>query len=585
MNRDFPLPRWLLGTFAAILCLFFGEVYAAQILGMLGIYRAWSVLPLSLLLAAGAGWVYWRWGGRDFADSFAEETSLPGRLNGLFYALGVGLFLLLVVYPLAAWPYSPVSETLHWDAGAYHFPKAVELYKTGNVWDLTIPYGEFPFGYESLLAFTLLLAGKETFFGSLHALIAVMALLAAWLLARRYTRLPGGLLLFGLCLAFLSELYVVKGNPFYILLDQVYMIGKNDLFLAVGVLAALVHAPVGRQGGGAAAHRAHLPGLTYATLLVLASKPAGMFVVAPLWLPLLWSWWQGWRQAGRFPAREVAFAAALILPGGMWIVRNLLIIHTIFPEGVWVMNQWSIANNLTNPFFYAHLPRNFIFLLGVLALALVSFAWRRRPGWRVMLSFVLLLVAFIFTPESGFQKTTQEPTRVAWRLGVALVVYELVVLGVIFEGAIQRGLDWLRGRRAAWIGLVGLALLGSLGVVWGSRGQLVLNPENDIVLRDEFREAVGVDGYHSPYDFVQRNIHNSIVEINGGVFYYIYGPGYSNRPTKGQYPLGRANMLPQLDPQYYVVIPHGDAFPTSPAWDAKWKLIYQDAQGLVFERR
>ena len=130
-----------------------------------------------------------------------------------------------------------------------------------------------------------------------------------------------------------------------------------------------------------------------------------------------------------------------------------------------------------------------------------------------------------------------------------------------------------------------MALLGSVGFVGFRTGNLELNPGNDIVLRDEFREPVGVDGYHSPYDFVQRNIRNSVVEINGGVFYYMYGPGYTNRPTKGQYPLGRAYMLPQLDPQYYVVIPHGDAFPTTPEWDAKWKLIYQDPEGLVFERR
>ena len=173
----------------------------------------------------------------------------------------------------------------------------------------------------------------------------------------------------------------------------------------------------------------------------------------------------------------------------------------------------------------------------------------------------------------------------AWRLGVALVAYELVVLLVVFEDLLQRGLDWMQARRLVWQVAAGLAILGSLLFVWEARGQLLLNPGNTIVLRDEFREDVGVDGYHSPYDFVQRNIHNSIVEINGGVFYYIYGPGYSNQPTKGQYPLGRAGMLAQLDPQYYVVIPHGDAFPTSAEWDAKWKLIYQDSEGLVFERR
>jgi hypothetical protein len=43
-----------------------------------------------------------------------------------------------MMVPLARWPYSPVSDVLHLDAGAYHFPKAIELYKTGT-------YGYYPF--------------------------------------------------------------------------------------------------------------------------------------------------------------------------------------------------------------------------------------------------------------------------------------------------------------------------------------------------------------------------------------------------------------------------------------------------------
>jgi hypothetical protein len=572
-------------TFVALLCFFFAEVYAAQVLGLLGIYRAWAAIPLTLLLTAGALWLYLRWDGRAFINSFPAEIPLPGRLDTLFFFLGAGFFLLFAFYPVTAWPHSIVSETLHWDAGAYHFPKAVELFKTGGVWDLSIPYGEFPFGYESLLSFALLLAGDETFFGAVHALIGLFFILGVWLLARRYTRLPGGLLLFGLSLVFLSELYLVQGNPFYILLDQVYMIGKNDLFLAAGVLAAVVHAPVSRMRQPASSSRAHLPGLVFATLLVLASKPAGMFVVAPLWLPVLWGWWKDWRARGRFPGKELAFSIGGILPGGLWVVRNLTIIHTIFPEGVWVMNEWSIANNLTNPFFYAHLPRNFIFLLAILALALAFTLWKRTPGWRVTLIFFVLFIAFLFTPESGFQKTTQEPTRVAWRLGLALVAYELVVLVTLSEMLFERALAWLGERRAVLTALAGILVLASLFLAYDTRGSLALIPANEIVLRDEFRQPVGVDGYHSPYDYVQRNIHGSIIEVNGGVFYYIYGPGYTNIPIKRQYPLGRSFMVRQLEPEYYVVIPHGDEFPITPEWEAKWRLLYRDQEGLVFERK
>ncbi|MBI4926776.1 MAG: hypothetical protein HY835_03345, partial [Anaerolineae bacterium] len=555
---------------------------AAQVLGLLGIYRWYWAVPLTLALSVLAWRIYWQWGGEAWAVSFPEGGRANLRLDGLFLGLGIGLFLLLAVFPTAAWPTSGVSQTLHWDAGAYHFPKAVELFKHGHVYDLSIPYGEYPFGYESLLAFALLLTRNEALFGTLHALIGLFTLLGGWLLVRRVTRLPDGLIVLGLSAVFLSELFLVKGNPFYILLDQMHMIGKNDLFLAAGVVAALAHAPIGRERESS---RLHLPGLVYASLLVLATKPSGMFVVAPLWLPVLWRWWQGWQTQRRLPLRELLFAAVWIVPGGLWAVRNMIMIGTIFPEGVWVMNDWSIANNLNNPFFYAHLPRNFIFLLMVLALTLVSAAWRRAPGWRAVLALGLLFVAFLFTPESGFQKTVEEPTRVAWRLGVALVVYELVALACVLEAPLLRLLGLLADRRWLRLGVGGLLGLGALGMVWASQGVFRLDPANAIVLRDEFREPVGVDGYHSAYDYIQKNIHDAVIEMNGGVFYYMYGPGYTNSPTKRQYPLGRADRVPQLEAQYFVIIPHGDEVVLSAEWEAKWKLLYRDPEGYVFERR
>ena len=83
MKANFPLPRWLTSTYVGILCLVFGEVYSAQVLGMLGIYRAWSVIPLTLLLGWAAWRVYWSWGAAEFFGGVAEERALPGRLNGV----------------------------------------------------------------------------------------------------------------------------------------------------------------------------------------------------------------------------------------------------------------------------------------------------------------------------------------------------------------------------------------------------------------------------------------------------------------------------------------------------------------------
>ncbi|BAJ62731.1 hypothetical protein [Anaerolinea thermophila] len=566
--------RFFLSLYAALLAFFFAQVFSAQVLGLTGIYRAITAIPLTLLLTILAILVYWRWSGNAFLAQLPEEIAFPAWANRTLAIVGMLLVLAIAVLPTALWPLSPVSETLHWDAGAYHFPKAVELYKSGNVWDLSIPYGEFPFGYESMLSFALLVAGKETFFGLVHALTALTVFLGLWLMARRATTLPDGVLMFLLGLIFVSEAVTVKANPFYIFLDQSHMIGKNDLFLAMGVIAAFAHAPLGRAPQNS---RVHLPGLVYATLLVLATKPAGMFAVTPLWLPVLWDWFKGWKNTPRW--RELGFATFFIVPGGLWAVRNLFIIHTIFPEGVWEMNEWSIANNLTNPYFYNYLPRNFVFLLLVLGISLLLTLLRRKPYWRISVAFLILFVGFIFTPESGFMKTTQVPTQTAWRLGIALVAYEVVVLLALFEPLINAVLK----RLPAWI-IAAPAVLIALGLMIYTRDLYRLNPQNAIVLRDEFREPVGVDGYHSAYDFVQKNLRNAVIQIEGGVFYYMYGPGYTNSPTKLHYPLGREHMVPQLDPQYLVVIPHGDPFEPSADFMKKWKIIYRDPEGIVLER-
>ncbi|MDE2107332.1 MAG: hypothetical protein KGL39_59600, partial [Patescibacteria group bacterium] len=138
----------LTALFVGILSLFFGMVYSAQILALLGIYRLWIALPFAILIAAGAGIVYFRSGPgpAEFFPPQTGEQSIPRWVELGLYAAGGLLILALVAIPVAAWPYSPINQVLHWDAGAYHFPKAVELFKSGNVWDLSIPYGEYPFG-------------------------------------------------------------------------------------------------------------------------------------------------------------------------------------------------------------------------------------------------------------------------------------------------------------------------------------------------------------------------------------------------------------------------------------------------------
>lgn len=304
------------------------------------------------------------------------------------------------------------------------------------------------------------------------------------------------------------------------------------------------------------------------------------------------------------------FSALVTVPSALWIVRNLVVIHTLFPPGVWEYNEWSILNNLTNPYFYNYLPKLFLFVLGATSglflLAVVGRLggkallggrlerWLGLPSMAQAFALLVLFFSFVVTPQTAFYGSNQQPTQIGWRFGVALLSYLFVLLVGLAGPLIQQVLDWLNNRR--WRMLAGVAavvLIGG-GLFWQNRDLLKIYPGNDIVLRDQFREPVGVDGYYSAYDFVRRNIHDSVVQIENGLMYYVYGENYSNRPTKLHYPLGLEYMVAQRDPQYYVTFctnfwtyqpEECPDYLQSPPFIERWQLIYQDDFGRVYKRK
>ncbi len=186
-------------SFACLVGLLYGVIFTAQVLGLAKIYTAWLVIPTTLVVSAGAAWLYLRLGGREFLAGIFEQGAPDQKqrtLDRILLLCGLAIILLLVVAPTTAWPYSPVSETLTWDAGAYHFPKALEMVKTGSAWDLTISYGEYPFGYESLIAFAGLLTHNTVLFGAAHMLTCLYLVFGLWFILRRFSGLPAGISLF-----------------------------------------------------------------------------------------------------------------------------------------------------------------------------------------------------------------------------------------------------------------------------------------------------------------------------------------------------------------------------------------------------
>jgi hypothetical protein len=580
------LKRFPIRIYGVLIGVLYAIIFCGQVLGFFRIYTPIAVLLTGLIVAFLTSWAYFTFGGYAFFSA-ALHKKMGGATRHPFeficYAAGLVLLILLMLWPLARWPYTPISETLSWDAGIYHFPKAIELYRTGSAWDLSLSYGEYPFGYEALLAFGLSISGDGLLFGGTHALITLFLFLTIWFLARRYTRLPPGLLSFLSSALLLSGAFPVESNLWWIYKHLVYTIGKNDLFLGAALLAVIFHAPIGPQRNQTSSHPF---GLAFTSMIALSIKPNAAFIVVFVWLWSLIVWRHPFfsrRSQRRRPWTLMLILLAFgLMPGILWLLRNYVAMRAFFSEGVMELQKWSIASNLANPFFYRYIPRNLIVLSGLLVVAFLLSLIIKRPSRSLGATFLLLFASFIVTPASAFLNDTQTPTQIAWRFAVALLAYCFLVLLNLLGPLLVRVYDWILGKWWAWSPSAILVLLFTGWLVWDNQALLVPNPKNAIVLRDQFREPVGVDGYHSAYDYVQQNIRDSVIHVDNGLPFYLYDLQFTNSTTHQR----------QMD--YYVVFKttwfngmeagYPEHIDTA-EWEANWKLIYEDSQGRVYQRQ
>jgi hypothetical protein len=456
-------------------------------------------------------------------------------------------------------------------------------------WDLSIAYGEYPLGYELLVALSLALNRAGLLIGAVHAIILVFFTLAFFLLCCRYTRTPRGALFFGAVFLVASYDLVrsISSNPFQVLRVQAFVIGKNDFFLAAGVLALLVFSPVGPRWNAA---RYSLPGMALSSLLVAGTKPNGAPILVAVWLVALI------REIGVYrsqhtPWREIVRRWALpviaSLTGVLWAVRNLIAQGRLFSGEALKIQQYSILNNLTNPFLYNYLDlylKEMLVLFGVTLI--LPFVWKNFHGilqwkgfhWSIPLAFGVQILAFAATPASAFFGSTQQPSQIAWRLGLFAVAYMAPILLVLADPL--AGWVFARGGRP----LAGLVSLGMVAFsVWGTYPNLYrlhLNPANAIVLQDQFHNAVGAGGYFSAYDYVRKNVHGSVVWVENGLPFYVFGPGLTNTITRTR------------KPDYYLIFQNPgtgvEGYPEMTAvadWTSKWRLVYTDSRSRVYERK
>jgi hypothetical protein len=428
------------------------------------------------------------------------------------------------------------------------------------MWNMNVCYAEYPLGYESLLSFAMLLTGGTALFGLVHFALALFLIAALWLLAKRATNLPSGLLLLGIILILLSGFINKDNNPWWVYYPLLFTVGKNDLFEGAAVLAVLAYAPLLTARDEKFSWNPI--GFAMASMVAFSIKPNSL-IILPLWLLAFYYLWKNKNQSTDLPyGHDVAdytdnakkdfknlrhtlralrlrnlwkmvwvralLMIAVALPGLLWVLRNLAALHTLFTQQSIKLTAWSIAANLTNPSLYKYIPVYLYFFLALTGLAVILAVLRKRITLPAALALVALLVGFAVTPASAFHGNTQDRAEIAWRFGVAFISYALLLLLVVVSPLLKKLIDMVSRYRVALIVLAigALAVSGFFG--WRMRPLLRYVPENAIILRDQFEQPVGTNGYYSAYDYARKNIHNATITVDNGLPFYAYDSGFTN---------------------------------------------------------
>jgi hypothetical protein len=579
--------RLVIKIFGATLSLLFGVIAGGSILGFLNSYRPISGIIFSLAISASA--FYWfstqaEMRILEHIQNKAGFSFTPG-IEMLFMFCGLLLFCFLVLLPVIRWPFSYSGNWFAWDAGAYHFPKAIELFRSGSVWDLSIPYGEYPFGYESLLTFASSLSGNENLFGLMHVIILLLLVSSAWLIARIATNLSSGILFFSIILILLSDNIFRVFNIWRIFIQDIYTVGKNDLFLSAAQLAMIVFALIPYRNNK---DKWILIGISFASMIALSIKPNSIFLVAPILLLKIWEFVKSERILRRSPhyfseyfrrGLIIFFMLFLILPGILWALRNQISMGRLFSGGVLQLSSWSILANITNPYFYNYIPKNLILLVGLLIIGFILCLFRRKELRLATFIYFLLLLAFISTPVSGFFQRTDVPTQVSWRFAETLLMFVFIYILLLMNQPIGSLIKIIRSKPWMQIGFSLLVIVFSGWLLMNQSDKMQWKSGNGIILYDQYIQPVGNNGYRSAYDYVQRNVRNSVIWVENGLPFYVYGPGFTNTISR------------ITNPDYLVII-HTDwygggrvfvpSFISESDLPKYYRLLYQDDQGSVY---
>ncbi len=476
-------------------------IWLSELLGVLQILYAWTLVIASLLLAAGT-YAWTRADGHGANDEFSpagggggggvrtpspaippttgDRTRGPGLLMSL---ITVGV--IAVVF--AHWGLTAKDALdrgiFNFDSLWYHMPYAVEFAKSHSVTgfhptETVLTNWFYPQNSELLHGVGILLTGRDTLSLFINFGWLALAFLAAWCVGRPYGRGP-------LCVA--ATAVVLECHT---LVVREPGAGKNDVVAAALILAAiaiLLNAS-SRSGDGRTvpvgwplAAAGLTVGLAVGTKLTAVPTATALTVAVIALAP-----------AGRRWAASCWWILAALAGGGYWYLRNLIATGNPLPQAEHLgpielphpdrlqsgrpdhsILHYATDTGVWHEYFVPGLHDAFgalwpLVILGALAGAVIALAWGRDRPLRWVGAVVLVgMLAYLVTPL-GAAGAEGEP--VGFAINIRFVLPALLAGAALLPLA-----PFLKRERWCWIALAALLAV------------LVVTDRPDAVLRDPSR--------------------------------------------------------------------------------------------------
>jgi hypothetical protein len=407
--------------------------------------------------------------------------------------------------------------------------------------------------------------------GLVHLVITLLLWLTLYALLRRYTDFTPAL-----SLALSTMCFFVP-----LIYSQVVVIGKNDVLLALSVLMAILHAPIGRTDD----RTWHPVGLACATLLSIATKGSGLYVLVFLWGMALLQAWKDW-QNNQPSLRPGQFMITLLImfPGGWWVLRNLVIMGQPYSPEVSNFFQTSIVANLSNPALYdmARGFDNLLILLAVSVLLISVLLWRNYFSWRMAALLAVLMLNYVATPLSAFDTIERDVLNIEWRFQVLPLLVMLIISISLLSPVIMRMYHAVSQHRGRVLAVCGLTLAGTFGILW------FLDAPDFFRLQQRSPFAYPPDSVYSCVD--ERLQRGTVYLENTSGFYLRYHNSNLHFTTGNAFPLRMPDVYNPPPPDYAVfirVIPditmqfrYLDYLDMPLAWD----IVCEYDSGTVYQR-